>query len=113
MSANKFTIKAFHTNKIFQDNVSIDQAKSYTIDLTAWAEENNNITTATWSNENGTASISNESLTSNIISALITFTNSETNLIKVVLNTGTQTLVLWIKILVDDPERNITNDYNF
>lgn len=113
MKANKFTIKAFDTNTEFKDNLSIGSARTYTIDLSPWAEENNNITSANWTVTNGAASVTNKTLSSNVVTALITFSNAETNLIKIELNTGTQKKIVWLTVRVYDPQSNYTSDYNF
>ena len=111
MSSNKFVIKAFDTQQTFKDNVSIDTARTYTIDLSPWAEENNNITTATWTVKSGAASVTNKTLASNVVSALITFSSAQNNLIKIKLETGTEIRIVWLDIHVFDPNTNFTSDY--
>ena len=113
MITNKFTIKAFDTNTEFKDNLSIGSARTYTIDLSPWAEENNNITSANWTVIKGTASVTNKTLSNNVVSALITFNNAETNLIKIELDTGTQKKIVWLTVRVYNPEDNYVRDYNF
>jgi hypothetical protein len=113
MITNKFTIKAFDTNTEFKDNLSIGSARNYKIDLSPWAEENGNITSATWTVKRGSASVSNKTLSSNVVNALITFNSAETNLIKIELDTGAAKKIVWLTVRVYNPEDNYVRDYDF
>lgn len=113
MAGSNIYITAFENQKTFKDAVNIDSAKKYQIDYSPWAEENNNVTTVTWTVQSGNASVSAEALSSNVASALITFSSAGRNLIQVKADTGTEIFVTYLNIYVRDPEYDFTNDYGF
>jgi hypothetical protein len=112
MSINrKISIKATNNSERFYDVVSIDDKKTYQIDFSPWAEDNHSVSSINWSVESGEASISGQSLTSNVASALITFASSERNLIKIKATTSSEVYVVWLEIKVKDPTFDFTDDY--
>lgn len=86
-------------------------AKTYSFDLSAWAEDNHNVTSVTWSVEAGNAEVSVQALTSNVASALITMAEAGESLIKITALTGTETLVAYLDILTKDPQIVTNCDY--
>lgn len=114
MTNNKIKIKATNNNLVFKDVVSVDDAKTYQIDFSAWADDNHNISSVVWSTESGDAAISGEALSSNVASALITFGSVGKNLIKVKGTTASsEVYVVWIEILAKDPTLDFVDDYGF
>ncbi len=111
MPVEKIKIKAFRNQIQFKDSVSISAAKTYQIDFKAWAEENNNVTAVTWEVKSGQATISNTALTSNVASALITFSQVGSNKIKITGTTSSQVYVVWLDVLVKDPNEDEISDY--
>ena len=108
--AENFTITAENNRKIFRDTAFKGEAKTYSFNLSPWAEENSTVTTATWSIETGNASVSGQALTSNVASALVTFGEEGGNLIKVTADSGTEIYIIYLDVLVKDPKRQ-TDDY--
>lgn len=104
MPANKVIVRAFRNPKTTKDTVNIDSAKTYEIDFSPWAEEFNTVTAVTWTVKSGQAAISNETFASNVATALITFTSEGRNLIQIKGTTGTEIAVIYLDILVKDPE---------
>ena len=111
--ATDFTITSENNPQLFRDTTSKGDAVSYSFDFTPWEEDNNTITSATWTVEVGQAVISNETLTSGILTALITTSESGGSLIKLVATTGTQIKSIWLDILAQDFKvLQAGNDYN-
>ena len=76
-----------------------------------YAEENGDITTATWSVEYGDATIASESLNSNVAQAQVTATNAGNSLIKLTVSDGTNINVQWLNIHVKDITSSFVDDY--
>ena len=112
MSANKITIQAFQNPLTFKDSVNIDSAKTYNIDYSAWSEENNNISTMTWTVKSGNAAVSNKTLSSNVATALITFSQVGKSLIQIKADSGTEIFTTYLELLVKDPNMAFVNDYD-
>ena len=104
MPASKIKVRAFRNQESVKDTVNIDSAKTYEIDFSPWAEEFNNVTTVTWTVKNGQAAVSGETLSSNVATALITFNTEGRNLIQIKGDSGTEISVVYLDILVKDPE---------
>lgn len=97
----------------FNDTVSIDDAVEYEIDCTPWAEDNDEITSVDWNVEFGQVSISNEAVTDNVVSALLTFTQSGKLLVSILLNTASgQAKKIWLELNAKDRQR-MSDDYGF
>ena len=111
--AREYTIAANPSFEILQDLAFKGQIKTVSIDLNAWAEDNNTITSATWVVDAGNVSISGEALASNVISAQITANNSGSNMIKITVVTGTETFVIYYALTVKDPSVVMNSDYGF
>lgn len=90
----------------------VGDAITLTIDVTAEAARTTDDASAVvWEVEGGQASISNEALSSNVATALITTTQSGLSVIKATITMGTQTFVQYIKIVSKEPMTS-TNDYD-
>ena len=100
--STKFTVPARVQKDRFNDVVSINDAITYEFDFTAWQEDNNTITSATWTVETGNASVSNESLSSGVASALLTFSESGYSLISILVDTGTEKKKVWLETSTKD-----------
>lgn len=87
------------------------EAKTYTIDLSRLeAELGETVATTAWEVEVGGVSITNEDLTSSILTADITTSQTGKQLIKLACNTASQTHVIYIAIKVNDP-KGMSKDY--
>jgi len=95
----------------FEDNVSLGDVVKYDIDCSPWAEDNANITTATWSVEYGQASISSETITSNVVSAVVNYSQAGRMLISILIETsGGLAKKMWLASYVKDRQQP-SDDY--
>ena len=86
------------------------ESETVEIDFSVWqANIGQTITGVTWEVLSGTASISAQTLSSNVASALITTPDEDASLIKVTAETARDDITEWIKIRTYDFE--YTNDY--
>ena len=109
--AKEYTVTANNNPRVFRDVGIKGGAKTYQIDFSAWADDNNDLSTVTWSLESGSASISSISLSSNIASALVTFSDVGRSLIKILADSGTEIYVAYIDVVVKDPTYEYVDDY--
>lgn len=100
--STKFVITANNNSQLFRDVSFNGSAKSYSLDFSPWAEDNHAVTSATWEVVTGNASVSGETLASNVASALVTFSDVGGVLIKLTAATGTETYVAYFDVLVRD-----------
>lgn len=111
--ADIYYIPARVGSEVIEDKVFINSAKTIEFDATPWAEDNNDITTVTWEVLSGNAGVTNKQLTSNVLSALLSYTDVGTVLIKVTCDTGTEQLIIYYDAQVIDPQYNVTRDYDY
>ena len=109
--ATEFVITAEDNPEIFRDNAFKSGATTYSFDFSPWAEDNNTVTTATWTLEAGQATISGEALSSNVATALVTFSQSGGALIKLVASSSSEIYVTWLDVLAKDPKALTHRDY--
>lgn len=108
---NRIEIKAFETQRVYKDAVILDDAKKYEFDFSVWAENNDEITSVAYEIEKGAATISDEALTDNIGSALITYSQTGRTLIKITAVTAEAIIYnLFLDVLVKDPTLDYTQD---
>ena len=88
------------------------KGKSQTIqyNFLPWEEDNGSVTSVVWSVKSGDASVSNESLSSSIASAVITTANAGSSLITLTATAGNNVEVLTLRVVAKDPEYRI-HDY--
>lgn len=84
-------------------------AETIKFDYSPWAEDNGTATGVTVTVEAGDAGISNESLTSNVKSMLVTTSNEGWSLLKLVGTDGTNKDVQYLEVVSKDPERQISD----
>ncbi len=111
--AQEYTITANNNIQLFRDVSFKSAAKTYQFDFSPWAEANNTVTSVTWETKTGNAGITGQALSSNIATALITFSEPGGNLIKLTADTGTEIYVVYLDVFAKDPEQPTTNDYGF
>jgi len=78
--------------------------KSHSVDFSSWADDNANVTSVTWTVENGQASIGTEALSSNVASIILTTTEVGWSMLKAVATDGTHSEAVYIKVLAKDPQ---------
>ena len=71
-------------------------------DYTSWAQVNGTVTTVTVTVESGQAAISNEALTSNVKSMVVTTSQDGRSLIKLVATAGNNKDVQWLEVVARD-----------
>lgn len=110
--ASDYTITAEDNPEIFRDKAMIDSKKTYSFDFKPWAEDNHDVTTVTWTVESGQAAVSGQALTSNVATALVTFSQSGRSLIQIKGATASnEVAVAYLDILVKDPSAIFVDDY--
>ncbi len=102
--ARDFVVTAKLGTPIIKDSAVIDTVYTYQIDYSPWAEDNNSINSVTWTVDAGSASISGETLSSDVASAQVTFSNEGRNLIKIKADTGTEVHIMYWNVSVEDPK---------
>lgn len=107
-----FTVPARAIKDVHNDNVSKGDANTYEFDFTAWQEDNSTITSVTWTVVSGSVSITNETLSSGVASALITFNNEGRALVSVLAETATEKKKVWLETYAKDM-RISSDDYGF
>lgn len=109
----RFFVTSKNNPQKFRDNALKGEAKTYSVDLSQWVEENHAINgTPVWSVVSGNASISGAAITNSVASALITFSDSGGVLIKIQSDTAaTEKKTSYIEILVRDPTSAMVDDY--
>lgn len=108
--SKKYFVPASSKPDAFSDVVSINDVETYSIDLTAWEEDNNTITTATWTNENGNVGISGVATANGVTQADLTFNEKGRALISILVETSTQKKKVWLSIRIKDLE-TCSDDY--
>ncbi len=106
----RFTITSENNPQKFFDVSFKDAAITYRLDFNPWAEDNHDVITATWTVKAGSATISGETLVSNVATALITFSDAGRSLIQVKAATSAETYVAYLDVLAKDPQLPI-GDY--
>lgn len=108
-----FTLAARSRVDTFKDRVSVQDVVEYLIDCTAWQEDNDTITSATWTAESGASGIANAAITAGVISALVTFNQSGKQLISILLNTAAGIKKkIWLEVYVKDQPLE-ADDYGY
>lgn len=105
-----YVITSENNPQIFKDANNKDAVITYQFDYAPWAEENNAVTTVTWTLKSGQATISGETLSSNVASAQIALDEIGSALYEVKAETGTEKYVTFLDIFIRDQNR-IVNDY--
>jgi len=108
--ATEFYITAENNPQKLSDVSFKDAVKSYSLDFSPWAEDNNTVTAVTWTVKSGQASVSGQALASNVATAQVTFSQEGGSLIQIKAETGTETYILYLDILAKDPDLS-TDDY--
>jgi hypothetical protein len=105
-----FVITAENQPQKFFDVSFKGAAKTYSFDFSPWAEDNHDVTTATWEVITGTATVSGTTLVSNLAAALVTFPSEGGQLLKLTSTTSAEKYVAYLDILVKDPQAAV-EDY--
>jgi len=109
--AEKLIIPVFENQDTYKARLKIDEIKKYQIDFSPWAEDHANITNVTWTVKSGQATVSSQALSSNIASAIITFTQHGRSIIEVKAETGSEVKTIWFDLFTHDPSKIYVYDY--
>lgn len=111
----EFTLATKTKVDAFKDSASIGDTIKYQFDCTPWQDDNDTITSVSWTNDgSGNASIASQTLVSGVASALVSFTQAGMTNLKITLTTATRTKVIWLQIKVIDRSRGyIGDDYQY
>jgi len=104
-------VTANRSQQIHNFVMMINDAEKFIIDYSPWVDDNGTVTFVTASVKSGQAAISGESLTSNVKEMAVTVSEQGKALIKLTATDGTYTNVIFIKLLVKDPEIIFDDDY--
>lgn len=110
--STRYNITAKQPMDTFENVVSLNDVVEYEFDATGWEADNADITSATWTVESGSATVSGQAVTDGVVSALVTYNQAGRVLISVLLNTATVKKKLWLVANVKDREI-MTDDYGF
>jgi hypothetical protein len=105
-----FVITANGAPKKYFDYTFKGSINTYSFDFSPWADDNHDVSSAAWEVIAGNASVSGASLTDNVATAQVTFSDSGGSLIKVTATTATEKYVAYLDVLAKDP-MTATNDY--
>jgi hypothetical protein len=103
--AKEYVIRARDNINSHKDQFNIRGKRTYSFDFTPWAEDNNTVTSVTWTSKHGQASITGQALASNVATAQIEATEDGRNLIEVLADTGTEKFSAYLDIFVRDPDK--------
>ena len=107
----EFTLATKTKVDAFKGSASIGGTIKYQFDCTPWQDDNDTITAATWTNDGSSgATISSQTLTSGVASALVSFSQAGITSLKITLTTATRTKVIWLQIKVVDRSRGAPGD---
>lgn len=111
--ATVYHVRNNHHAETFYDVVTNESKATYSIDFAVWAEDNSAVSTAEWEVVSGSAAVSGDSVSSNVASALITFTATGTSLIKIkATGSGGEITVVYLAISATEPTIKLsTSDY--
>lgn len=87
-----------HRPKLVEERLNIGNVEAITIDYNGWGTP----TSATWTVEDGQATIGGQALASNVATANITVSEEGKSLIKIVTTDGTNTVTLFLKLKAID-----------
>ena len=103
-----YYVRAVDNPNIMQDQFNINAKRTYNFDFSPWSEDNNNITSATWTVKTGQASITGQSLSSNVATAQIEGTEEGRSIIEILADTGTEKYSAYLNLYVRDPNKRYT-----
>lgn len=108
-----FTLAAKTRVDKFTAILSIGDVVKFNIDVTAWQEDNDTVTSATWTNVFGTVGITGQQISSGVVSANLSATQSGTAQVSVLLATASGlTKKIWINMRIKDQDVS-GDDYGF
>lgn len=105
--ARNYYITVEEVPNVFKDQMNIKTKRTYNLRYSPWAETNGDVTTVNWNVINGQASVTGQSLASNLASAQIEATEEGKSLIEVEADTGTDKFIAYIDLYARDPNKGL------
>jgi len=99
-----FTVTSIRNRELETVLLMDGQSETISFDLSPWEADNASVSAVTWSVESGSISISGESLSSSVASALITGSSAGKSLVKLTCTTTSPVLILYLVVFVRDPQ---------
>ena len=109
----QFVVTALDNPDRFTARESVGGADTYSVDFSPWAEDNSALTGATWTVESGTATVTGQALASNVASALVSFPQAGSVLLKLTPATSGAVPLTWVQIAVRDPQAAAVKDHGY
>lgn len=106
-----FTLTSKTRVDTFKDTVSINDVVRYEFDLTPWQEDNDTVTSVTWTVHEGSVGVSGQALASGVASALLTFTQAGKCLIGILITTANEKKKIWLSVRAKDLQSDMFDDY--
>ena len=106
--AKNFYVTAKDNYDVAHDDFNINSKRTYSFDFSAWAEDNNNVASATWTVKRGQAAITGQALASNVATAQIEGTEEGKSIIEILADTGTEKYSAYLNLYVRDPNKKHT-----
>lgn len=97
-----FSLAVRTSTPTFKDTASVGDVNRYSIDATPWAEDSGVVSSVASSVEDGSVSITNETLVAGVWSADITMLSRGRAKIGILFNSGTVKKKAYLKIKVND-----------
>lgn len=96
------------------DNVSKGDAVTYKFDFGPWTDDNHPLTSVTWVLQTGNASITEQTLTGSVASALVSFPVYGRNTISIAAATAHEQKQIWLYTVAHDEQADVQTDgYSF
>lgn len=109
--ATDFVVVSENNPQKFRDIAFKDGATQYSFNFAPWQDDNGTITAVTWTVKSGQATVSADTLTSGVATALVTFGQAGSNLIQIKATTAANGIyIAYLDVLAQDPQSG-TNDY--
>ena len=106
-----YTITARQNPNSFQDQFNVNGKRSYAFDFSPWVEDNNTVTSVTWSVKTGSAVITNKALSSDKATAQIEATTEGRSIIEILADTGAEKYSAYLDLYARDPNKGYFRDY--
>lgn len=89
---------------------TVGSVKPVIVDLSAWADDNGALTSATWSVQSGQASLSSASRTNNVCTVTVTTSSPGTSMLRLVAASTTNSEAVYVKVSAIEPTAEPISD---
>ena len=106
---HSFAVTALNSSRVFRAQNLKGDKEQFILDFSPWAEDNETITSVSWSIKAGSATISGENLIDDIASAYIALDDTDGALIEVTATTANLVKTAYIDVMVHKVEKESTD----